>query len=157
MELLAEVDDLVARLGRQLNDSDLVRALAVLEDASALVREEVGYTVWTDPDTGIIDPALVPGSVRAIVLRAAERAMRNPGGFSAESAGDYSYQRTGVQMGVYLTEGEQRLLRRATNRSGLWTQPITRGDDYADMVFVVDQYGGDLFPIDMYVEGRNTY
>ena len=157
MELFADVVELEARLGRQLSSVELDRARAVLEDASALVREEVGYTVWIDADTGVLDEALVPASVRAIVLRAAERAMRNPGGFSAESAGDYSYQRTGVQMGVYLTEGEQRLLRRATNRSVLWTQPITRGDDYADMVFVVDQYGGDLFPIDMYVEGRNTY
>lgn len=157
MELFADVVELEARLGRQLDSTDLDRARAVLEDASALVREEVGYTVWIDADTGVLDESLVPASVRAVVLRAAERAMRNPGGFSAESSGDYSYQRTGVQIGVYLSEAEIRTLRRAVKRTGLWTQPITRGDTYADTVFVVDQYGGDLFPIDMYVEGRNTY
>jgi hypothetical protein len=158
VELFADIADLEARLGRSLREvSDYSRATAVLEDATALVREEVGYALWTDAGTGLVDPATVPASVRAIVLRAAERAMRNPGGFSAESSGDYSYQRTGVQMGVYLTEGEQRLLRRFTNRSGLWTQPVTRNDVYADVVFARDQYGGDWMPIDNWVEGRNTY
>lgn len=157
MELFADIADLEARLGRQLSSGELDRARAVLDDASALVREEVGYTVWMDSVTGAFDPALVPGSVRAIVLRAAERAMRNPGGFSAESAGDYSYQRTGVQMGVYLTDGEIKLLRRAVKRTGLWTQPLTRGDTYGDIVFMEDSYGADLFPVDMYVEGRKTY
>ena len=157
MELFADVADLEARLGRQLNSVELDRARAVLEDASALVREEVGYSVWIDPDTGAFLPAQVPGSVKAIVLRAAERAMRNPGGFSAESSGDYSYQRTGVQIGVYLSDGEIATLRRAVKRTGLWTQPVTRGDTYADTVFVMDQYGGDLFPVDTYVDGRMTY
>jgi hypothetical protein len=149
--------ELEARLGRQLDAAELDRARAVLEDASALVREEVGYSVWIDPDTGAFLPAQVPGSVRAIVLRAAERAMRNPNGFSAESSGDYSFQRTGVQIGVYLSEGEIRTLRKAVNRSALWTQPTTRGDAYADVVFLEDSYGAELFPVDMYVEGRNTY
>ena len=157
MELFADVAELEARLGRQLDSTELDRARAVLEDASALVREEVGYSVWIDADTGETSYALVPASVKAIVLRAAERAMRNPGGFSAESSGDYSYQRTGVQIGVYLSEGEIRTLRRAVKRTGLWTQPVTRGDTYADVVFVEDSYGCELFPIDMYVEGRNTY
>lgn len=157
MELFADIAELEARLGRQLDSTDLDRARAVLEDASALVREEVGYSVWIDPDTGAFLPAQVPGSVKAIVLRAAERAMRNPGGFSAESSGDYSYQRTGVQIGVYLSEGEIRTLRRAVKRTGLWTQPTTRGDTYPDVVFLEDSYGAELFPVDMYVEGRMTY
>lgn len=157
MELFADIAELEARLGRQLNSTDLDRARAVLEDASALVREEVGYSVWIDPDTGAFLPAQVPGSVRAIVLRAAERAMRNPGGFSAESSGDYSYQRTGVQIGVYLSEGEIRTLRRAVKRTGLWTQPVTRGDTYVDTVFLEDSYGCELFPVDVYGEGRMTY
>jgi hypothetical protein len=152
VDMLAEVDELSARLGRQLDNTELVRALAVLQDASALVREEVGYTVWTDSVTGLIDPNLVPGSVRAIVLRVAERAMRNPGGFSAESSGDYSYQRTGVQMGVYLTEGEQKLLRRYTGRTGLWTQPVTRGDCFPNTVFLEDSFGCELFPVDTIYE-----
>lgn len=158
MELLATIPELEARLGRNIVPSEIDRATATIEDASALVREEVGYTVWIDTDTGATNYALVPASVRAVVLRSAERAMRNPGGFSSESSGDYSYQRTGTQQpGVFLTDGELRILRRAVGRTGLWTQPVTRGDDYADTVFLEDSYGCELFPVDTYVEGRMTY
>jgi len=156
-DLLVDVGPLEARLGRELGGVELARAVAVLEDATELVRGEVGYEVWVDPDTGTLLVSTVPGSVRAVVLRAAERAMRNPGGFSSESSGDYSYQRTGVQPGVYLTDGELRILRRATGRRGLWTQPVTRDDTFCDTVFVEDNYGCELFPVDTYVEGRMTY
>ena len=149
MDLLASVGDLEARLGRSFTNDEVTRAVAVLEDATALVREVVGDVVWTDPGTGDLLPLKVPGSARAVVLRAAERAIRNPGGFSSESSGDYSYQRTGtVQPGVFLTEGEERILRRAVGRTGLWTQPVTRGDLFPDVVFVADQYGGDLIQYD---------
>lgn len=152
MEMFAEVDELSARLGRQLADDELPRAVAVLQDASALVREEVGYSVWIDADTAETNYSLVPASVRAIVLRAAERAMRNPNGFSAESSGDYSFQRTGVQIGVYLSDGEIRTLRRAVKRTGLWTQPTTRGDCLPNTIFLEDSFGFELFPVDTYYE-----
>jgi hypothetical protein len=148
-ESLASIGDLEARLGRTFEGGELTRAIAILEDATALVRDEVGYTVWVDPDTGALLVALVPGSVRAVVLRAAERAIRNPGGFSSESSGDYTYQRTGTQQpGVFLTDGELRILRRATGRRGLWTQPVTRGDCYPNTVFLEDSFGCELFPVD---------
>jgi hypothetical protein len=76
--------------------------------------------------------------------------MRNPGGFSSESSGDYTYQRTNVQPGVYLTDGELRILRRAVGRTGLWTQPVTRGDLHPNVVFLEDTNGCELFPVDMY-------
>jgi len=149
MEPLATVSDLEARLGRTFAGEELTRANAVLEDATALVRDEVGYALWLDPDTEELVIALVPGSVRAVVLRAAERAIRNPGGFSSESSGDYTYQRTGTQQpGVFLTDGELRILRRATGRKGLWTQPVTRGDMYPNTVFLEDSFGCELFPVD---------
>jgi hypothetical protein len=151
-DLLADVAGLEARLGRTLTGDELVRAMAVLEDATALVRGEVGFDVWADPDTGITIYADVPGSVRGVVWRAAERAMRNPGGFSSESSGDYSYQRNAVAgPGVYLTEGEIRILRRATGRRGLWTQQVTRGDEFANVVFLEDSYGCELIPYDVYL------
>lgn len=153
MEALATVTDLEARLGRTFESGELARAVAVLEDATALVRDEVGYVVWTDPDSGVLLVPLVPGSVRAVVLRAAERAIRNPGGFSSESSGDYTYQRTGTQQpGVFLTDGELRILRRATGRKGLWTQPVTRGDMYPNTVFLEDSFGCELFPVDTYYD-----
>ena len=158
MELLAEIPDLEARLGRNIVPSELPRAIAVLEDASALVRDVVGATLWIDPDTGATLLASVPASVRTVVLRAAERAMRNPDGFSSESAGDYSYQRNAVPgPGVYLTDGELRILRKAIGKTGLWTQQVTRDDTVIDTVFVEDSYGCELFPVDTYVDGRMTY
>jgi hypothetical protein len=122
--------------------------MALLQDATDLARMEVGFDVWNDPGTGRLIPELVPGSVRTVVVRAAERAMRNPGGFSSESSGDYTYQRTGVQTGVYFSDVEQRILRRSIGRSGLWTQPTTRGDCYPTTVFLEDSNGCELFPVD---------
>lgn len=144
---LADITDLEARLGRTFTGDELTRVEALLDDASALVRDEAG-TTWIDPVTGLL--TVVPGSIRAVVLRAAERATRNPQGFSAESAGDYSYQRTNVEPGVYLTDSERQIIRKAIGRTGLWTQPVTRGDEYLATVWAEDQFGAELFPLDVY-------
>lgn len=149
MHPLASVADLEARLGRTFLGGEAARAIALLDDASALARDVAGVT-WIDPETDEL--LVVPGSVRWAVLRAAERAVRNPEGYSAESAGDYSFQRTGVQPGVYLTEAEERAIRRSRGRSGLWTQPVTRGEDYYSTVWMEDSYGCELMPVDVYRE-----
>lgn len=146
MLALADISDIEARLGKVFTGDEATRVEALLDDASALVRDEAGIT-WTDPDTGQL--TLVPGSVRAVVLRSVERAVRNPQGFSAESAGDYSYQRTNVEPGVYLTDGERQIIRRAIGRTGLWTQPVTRGDDHLATVWAEDSFGCELFPLDV--------
>lgn len=144
---LADITDLEDRLGRIFTGEETTRVVALLDDASALVRDEAGLT-WIDPATNLL--TVVPGSIRAVVLRAAERAVRNPDGFSAESAGDYSYQRTNVEPGVYLTDAERRIVRKALGRSSLWTQPVTRGDEYSQTVWGEDQFGCELFPLDVY-------
>lgn len=149
MFTLASVQDVEQRLGRTIpaQSGDLGRVTALLDDASALVRDTAG-TTWIDAD-GI--PEAVPNTIRYVVLRAVERAYRNPDGFSAESDGDYSYQRTGVEPGVYLTEGEEKAIRRAMGRTGLWTQPVERNDlCMSDTVWFEDQYGCELFPLDTY-------
>jgi Phage protein Gp19/Gp15/Gp42 len=147
MYALAAVTDIEARLGRVFVDDELGRVVALLDDASSLVRDEAGKD-WIDPDTGEL--TTVPGSIRAVVLRVVERAIRNPQGFSAEAAGDYSYQRTGVEAGIYLDERDARTIRKALGRTGLWTQPVTRGDDYLATVWAEDQFGCELFPLDVY-------
>lgn len=149
MHPLASIADLEARLGTTFTGTELARATALLDDASALARDVAG-TTWIDPDTGAL--LSIPGSVRWAVLRAAERAIRNPEGYSAESAGDYSFQRTGVQPGVYLTEAEEQAIRRARGKTGLWTQPITRNETYYTTGWVEDQFGAELFPLDIYRE-----
>lgn len=149
MHPLASIADLEARLGTTFTGTELARATALLDDASALARDVAG-TTWTDPDTGVL--LSIPGSVRWAVLRAAERAIRNPEGYSSESAGDYSFQRTGVQPGVYLTEAEEQAIRRARGKTGLWTQPLTRNEHYYTTVWLEDQFGAELIPYDIYRE-----
>lgn len=149
MFALASVQEVETRLGRQITSSgELGRVAALLEDASALVRDVAGTTWIVD---GVDQPLTVPSTIRYVVLRAVERAMRNPDGFSAESDGDYSYQRTGVEPGIYLTPGEEKAIRRAMGRTGLWTQPVERNDMcWSDTVWVDDQYGCDPIPYDVY-------
>lgn len=150
MEPLASVADLEIRLGRTFEEAEVPRVQALLEDASELVRDVAGGKTWVDPDTGLL--LAVPGAVRWVVLRAAERAVRNPEGYSAESAGDYSFQRTGVQPGIYLTEGEEKAIRRALGKSGLWTQGVTRNEETFTTVWLNDQFGTEPIPYDVYRE-----
>lgn len=142
---LAGVEDLEYRLGRTFQGDELNRVEAVLDDVSALVRDEAGRT-WINPETGVVEG--VPASIRAVVLRIAERVMRNPQGYKAESAGDYSYQRSDADdNGIYLSERDIQIIRRALGRTGLWTQPLTRGDDEICTLFAEDSYGCELFPL----------
>jgi hypothetical protein len=105
---------------------ELDRVTAVCHDASALVRFE-SRRDWIDPD----DPTQIkaPGIVLVIARRCAERAVRSPEGFSSESAGDYSYRRSGVaeEGGLFLTDREVNdLVRAGGGFGGIWTQAITR-------------------------------
>jgi len=142
---LASVPDVEQRLGRVFTDAEIGRVTALLDDASELVRLEAGRT-WVDDDG---NPLPIPGAVRMVVLRMVDRAIRNPDGFSAESDGDYSYQRTQVEPGIYLTDAERAILRRATGRTGLWTQPTTRGEPGCNTVWMEDSFGFELFPVDV--------
>ncbi len=145
---LAGVRDLEYRLGRAFRDEELPRAMAVLEDASALIRDVAGRD-W------VVDGALtaLPSTIRSTCLKVAERSIRNPGGYSSESAGDYTYQRNSAADGVYLTEREEAIIRRAIGRSGLWTQPVERGDTFAaNTIWLEDNLGHELLPLDVYYE-----
>ena len=125
---------------------ELARVEAVCEDASALVRFE-SRNKWLDPDDELIVKA--PEIVLLIARRCAERAVRNPEGFSAETAADYSYQRNGAvgEGGLFLTEREKADLARAGGGfGGITTLQMTRGD-YVDCTeWVYDQYGCDPIP-----------
>lgn len=118
---LATVADLEVRQGLSigdLQDANLARAQAALEDASALVRAEAGKT-WLDSG-GVTVTA--PAQVVTIVIKAALREYKNPDSFTSEQLGDYSY-RTDAVGGVYLTEDERRIIRAASGNTshGLWT------------------------------------
>jgi hypothetical protein len=147
LQSLIELSDLEERLARTFEGPDVERAQSVLDEASALVRAESGKD-WVSPDdpTKIVAPTIV----RFITLRVAERAIRNPDGFSAETAGDYSYQRNGVagEGSLYVTDRERKLLLRAAGKRQLWTQPVTRGRCFDDTVWLEDSFGCELFPVD---------
>lgn len=144
---LATVPEVEARLGRRLASDEVLRAEAVLDDISGLVRDIAGSDFLNEAGTELSG---VPHTVRAVVRRAAERAMRNPEGYSGESTGDYSYQRRGAEDGVYLTEAEERKIRQAMGRGGLWAQATTRGEPVGNTGWVEDQFGCELFPLDVY-------
>jgi hypothetical protein len=118
---LAAISDLEVRLGLSvgdLQDANLARAQAALDDTSALVRAEAGKT-WLDAG-GLTVTA--PAEVITIVIKATLREYKNPDSFTSEQLGDYSY-RTDAVGGVYLTEDERRIIRAASGTAshGLWT------------------------------------
>lgn len=117
-EPLADLDQLTVRLGYQLDPTESALALAALSDASAMVR---AYGLpWTDPATA-------PAVVVSVVLAAAERRVRNPEGYRAESQGGYQYQLPAMApTGVALTDAEIRLIRAEAGAGGLYAVPIVR-------------------------------
>lgn len=143
---LATPEDLEYRLGREFTDAELPRVEAALDDASALVRLEAGQT-WIDPTTGLVTG--LPDAIRTVVLRVAERVIRNPQGFRSESAGDYSFQRYDADDGggPYLTDREIAIIRKAMGRTGLWTQPLERDSCEDTTLWCEDNLGWELFPI----------
>lgn len=155
--VLASADELMRRLSREFDDLELDRAEAILEDVSEFIRFESGK-LWLKVDSNgvVLEPfALdVPGIVRTLTLRVAERAVRNPEGFSSESAGDYSYQRNGAtgEGGIYLTERELAMLRRAGGRTGLWTQSTTRFNVDDGVAWFDTMPGTEPMPLDTYLD-----
>ncbi|MFD9813988.1 hypothetical protein [Streptomyces sp. NPDC059080] len=115
---LASIEQLTARLGYRLDEAERVMAEAALADASALVR---AYGLpWPRADTA-------PAVVVSVVLAVAERRVRNPEGYRAESQGGYQYQLpASAPTGVGLTDAEIRLLRAEAGGGGVYSVPIER-------------------------------
>jgi hypothetical protein len=102
---LATLAEFEARLGETLTGSDEVRAEALLEDASTLVRDVAEEPDWTD--------TTAPPRAIQITLAVALRAYNNPDGLISERLGDASWGWWhGTQPGVYLTKDEEQALRR---------------------------------------------
>lgn len=153
--ILAPLESLEARLSAGLQDSEELRALAALEDASALVLAEVGpekAAAWLDPDHPE-ELGAVPPIVATVVLASARRAFLNPEGYRSESLGDWSASRGGTGDGsTYLSAEERRLIRNAAGWTaglghveleGLW-------DDSLGTVWVPqypDTLTADPFPL----------
>ncbi|WP_030981221.1 hypothetical protein [Streptomyces sp. NRRL S-1813] len=117
-EPLASVEELTARLGYPLEGEERVMAEAALADVSATVR---AYGLpWPTR-------AMAPAVVIAVVLAVAERRVRNPEGYRAESQGGYQYQLPATApTGVELTPVEIQLIRSQAGMGGLYSVPIER-------------------------------
>ncbi|WJN62942.1 head-tail joining protein 1 [Streptomyces phage phiScoe25] len=144
----ATLDDLKARLDWELDADEVRIAGGALEDASDLAAH-YGRD-W--------DEANAPRLVRTLVLKAAQRYMKNPDGYTQSRAGDETLawnDAAGENAGtVYFSDEEIKLLRSLAGKApGIYSAPLTAyktklpgGTGYSPV-----DYGGDPFP--MFADG----
>ncbi|QMP84487.1 head-to-tail connector protein [Streptomyces phage Endor1] len=144
----ATLDDLKARLDWELDADEVRIAGGALEDASDLAAHY--GRAW--------DEAAVPRLVRTLVLKAAQRYMKNPDGYTQSRAGDETLawnDAAGENAGtVYFSDEEIKLLRSlAGKQPGIYSVPLTayKTKLRADEGRVPVDYGGDTFP--MFADG----
>lgn len=112
---LATVDDLEVWLGVTFAGSESARAGAVLDAASALIRN-VARQTWEDED--------VPDVVASIAVQVAARIWPNPTMVTDDTAGPF----VTTFGSPYLLPQERTVIEGfRPSASGLWAQPVTRG------------------------------
>lgn len=130
---LATLEALGLRLGLELTDEhgdplapDGLRALAALEDASALVRSIAGLDYV---DTHELLELVIPDVITSITLAAAYRAFINPQGAVQSSVGDVSLTLSrGESAGsVFLTNAEIRAIRKASGAATIGSIDMVTG------------------------------
>ncbi|WJN63026.1 head-tail joining protein 1 [Streptomyces phage phiScoe3] len=142
----ATLEDLKARLDWELDEDEERVAGGALEDASDLAAHY--GREWAEGNA--------PRLVRTLVLKAAQRYMKNPDGYTQSRAGDETLawnDAQGENAGtVYFTDDEIKLLGSLGGRKpGLVSVPISawnskiRHRDHGGRVPV--DYGGDTFPL----------
>jgi hypothetical protein len=104
---LAAGSDLEAR---GVEDWDSPRALAAIDDVSALIHSETN-NAWVDAETGAL-VADVPHLAKTICCRAVSRSLSNPEALQAEGIGSYSATYANASSDVYLTKSEKNALRK---------------------------------------------
>lgn len=108
----ATTDDIAARLGRELSDSELDRAEWIIPLVQALILEVAGTA----------EPNPAPAYYRALCVEKTINVIENPSGLAteSESLGDWShsqtFQRAG-DAGVFLTDREEQMIRRIANNA----------------------------------------
>jgi hypothetical protein len=111
---LADIWQLQQRIPGGIDETDLPRALAALEDASAWIRVEAGED-WLDDDDVL---ETVPGAVVSVCCTVARRILDNPDGIMQMSVANYSEGRTNATADVYLTKQEKAIIRKAAGNGG---------------------------------------
>lgn len=139
---LASLAQLDARTPGGVQDADINRALAALEDASAWIRS---YTAedWLDDDGAL---ETVPGVVVSICCAVARRIVDNPDGLTAETVAGWSGSRANATSDVYLTKQEKAMLSKVTGVGGFavvtMESPYTPPLPPADFVYGEVGYDG---------------
>ncbi|WP_063856611.1 hypothetical protein [Kitasatospora griseola] len=106
-------------MGVELDDAQTASANAALEDISAIARL-YGLPSWGNP-------LPVPDAVKAVVLSATERRVRNPEGYVSEMAGEYNYRMAeGAATGMYFSATELDIIRTCAGRKGLASVPVQK-------------------------------
>lgn len=120
-EPLVSLEDFEARLAEPLTADERKRAELLLQDASDLVREEVGPVEIPDP---------APFTVRQLVMDLAGRVFSNPKGITTENIGDYSYSLSRAQInGMALMPAEREALYRCLGIPFIASAPMSFGYD----------------------------
>lgn len=155
LEPLATLEALAIRLGLDLLDDhgdptspDGLRALAALEDASALIRGVAGVD-WVDEHEQLFG---IPDVVTTITLAVAFRAYSNPQGAVQASVGDtsVSYSRGESAGSVFLTRAELRAILKAAGANSIGSIQIETGfipGGGLDPLWAPTEGGGDPIPL----------
>lgn len=141
----ASVEELADRIPGGIENSDLARAVAALDDASSLIRDEAGKS-WVTEEGDLALPTGVDAwradTLVRVCCSAARRSIENPEGVSQESLGGYSVTNSNASADVYLTSGERRSVKRAAGRESVWAMPLTRSiEDAPDVIDCVNASG----------------
>ena len=117
MDPLITLQDFLDRYHDDVPVVDESRVEALLDDASALVRDLAGrdFTEGT------------PRSLVPVVYEAARRAYDNPAGYDSETIGSYTWRNERSGSGVYLNDLERRAVLRAVEES---TRSVTLESPY---------------------------
>lgn len=115
---LATIADIEARLGHTIDDpGEIVRAQALLDDASALVRYESGASYMLEDGSALDE---VPDIVVMVTCTAALRGWYNPAGIEAAQLGAVSVR----YGGAWLSQSERDMLATLPPNNGSLQQAI---------------------------------
>lgn len=126
---LITIAELQARTGQTYAGTELAKANAAIEDASALVRQ-IGESEFHDVAAALDLPEAIRPVVVAMVRRALEVPTGAAAGMTAEMVGAYSWQAggggdsSGPAASLYATKREIRIIRKAAGVSTLKSIPI---------------------------------
>lgn len=108
-------EDFQLRYENTIPAADEERVAVLLEDACAIASDIIGSTYIEGSGSE------VPGAIIATVFTAVCRAYENPTGLQGETIGDYTWRGGGASAGVYFTDGEARIMRRAAGKKRIGT------------------------------------